>query len=233
MALKETLLTKSLTSHALDEDELVQLVNQSVTNLDDSSSLPTAGVEYLGQSYIIKGVHYVCELVETVPTWVTYNSDGTQLSYADMSDKPTLDGITINGVLTKSSLGIAPNSSERTETTLTPSGKYLLLDDDEKIDFDDIDSILYANYGISTLPKYETYNNPLLTSDGTNVKWEITHTCKSSQPIVQLYDSNGIMKTKSDIATLAIQHGASKTLSIAWDSASNVAANTYYVVLIG
>ena len=233
MALKETLLTKSLTSHALDEDELIQLVNQSVTNLDDSSSLPTAGVEYLGQSYIIKGVHYVCELVETVPTWVTYNSDGTQLSYADMSDKPTIDGITINGVLTKSALGIAPDSSERTETVGSPSGKYLLLDDDEKIDFDDIKNILYANYGISTLPKYETYNNPLLTSNGTSVTWTFTHTCKTSKPMIQIYKGDGTLQDYNSMSNLLVKQNTGNVVIIQWNSVTNVAANDYYVVLIG
>lgn len=233
MALKETLLTKSLTSHALDEDELISLLNESTTNLDEKTSLPAAATEYLGQSYLIKGIHYVCELVETVPTWVAYNSDGTQLSYADMSDKPTLDGITINGALTKAALGIAPDSSERTETLLTPSGKYLLLNDDEKIDFDVLDNLLYANYGISTLPKYEKQFNPLLTSSGTSVTWTITHTCKTSEPMVQIFDKNGRVQTLSNLSNLIIDNNGSNQTVITWATASNVAANEYYVVLIG
>ena len=136
--LKETILSKSLTSHALDEDELIQLRNETVTNLDDSASLPTAGVQHLGQSYFIKGIHYVCELVESVPTWVTYDTSGQSLHYPDASGKPTLDGITLNGAMAKADLGIASDNTARTEKTTLESTDKIPINDDKYTTIGDI-----------------------------------------------------------------------------------------------
>jgi hypothetical protein len=232
MALKETLLTKSLTSHALDEDELIQLVNQSVTNLDDSSSLPTAGVEYLGQSYIIKGVHYVCELVETVPTWVTYDTSGQSLHYPDASGKPTIDGITINGAWTKADLGIAQDMTDRTLTT-DPTNREFLLGDTEFITYEYLSAALSTLFNIPNLPKYERFWNPILGVSMGKVSWEITHTCSSGAPVVQLFDSSGKIQTLSVLPDLQIIHYSEIKVYIIWTSSTQIPANSYYVVLIG
>ena len=229
--LKETILSKSLTSHALDEDELKQLVDNSLTNETDSANLGTATAEKVGQSYMIKGVQYVCEDKGSgVYEWETYDTSGQNLSYADASGKPTIDGITLNGALTKEALEIAPSSAART-VEADPNGYKIPLNDDKYIVYEDLMAFLSSDFDIANLPKYEKQFNPLLTTNGGDVSWTITHRCKNGEPLVQLYDKNGIL-----ITTLAGQtttHKTSLTLEIKWNSVSNVAANEYYVVLIG
>ena len=172
---KEQLLTKSLTAHALDEDELIQLRNESVTNLDDSASLPTAGVQHLGQSYFIKGIHYVCELVESVPTWVTYDTSGQNLSYADASGKPTLNGITINGTLTSSDLKLAPNNTARTQAATLATTDKIPINDDEYTTFGDIQQ------EIETIPLInESYQKLYIKSDNTLTETKATSTTSIS-----------------------------------------------------
>lgn len=230
--LKEELLQKSFIAKAIDEDELKQLVDNSLTNETDAANLDTAAAEYLGQAYMIKGIQYICEEVSAgVFEWTAYNTAGQAIHYPDASGKPTLDGITINGALTKSALGIAPNTAERSAAT-DPSGMDILLDDDGKITYDNLEDILAANFGISTLPKYEKQSNPLLTSNGTQVNWVITHTCKTSEPSTELYDKNGL-KITTELTSLIITHKTNKQITVEWNTASNVAANEYYVVLIG
>ena len=233
--LKENILSKSLTSKALDEDELILLRDTSVTDLADAADLPSPNLRNLNQAYFVKGVHYRCEEVSTgVFEWVTYDTSGQSLHYPDASGKPTLDGITLNGAMTKSDLGIALDTSEREEQTTNPSGMYLLLDNDKKIDYDTLENFIYENLGIANLPKYETYNNPLLTSNGTNVTWEITHTCKTSKVIIQLFlMSSGLLQTSSNFTGLTISNKNTGLVSIQWNSGVNIPANTYYVVLIG
>jgi hypothetical protein len=80
------------------------------------------------------------------------------------------------------------------------------------------------------LPKYSIIWNPLLTSNGTIVLWDITHTSKTRKPIIQLYDKNGMLITT--LSGLILSHKTT-TVGIQWNTASNVAANEYYVVLIG
>ena len=226
--LKETILSKSLTSHALDEDELKQLVDNLLSNETDSANLGTATAEKVGQSYMIKGVQYVCEdKGSSVYEWETYDTSGQNLSYADASGKPSIDGITLNGALTKADLEIAPSSAART-STIEPSGKSILLNDNEYIVYDNLEDKLANVFDISNLPKYETYNNPLLTSDGTTCEWSVTHTCKTNKPIVQVFTSGGIIVTNLAL----LQHSGSR-VSIQITSAVNIAANAYYVVLIG
>lgn len=233
---KEQILSKSLIAKSLDEDELQSLLNVSCTDLADAAELKTAAAEYVGQAYMIKGVHYRCEEVSAgVYDWVTYDTSGQSLHYPDASGKPTLDGITFNGSLTKAALGIAPDTAERTEQTTNPSGMFLLLDDDKKIDYDTLESLLAANFGISTLPKYEKQFNPLLTSDGSTVIWTIDHTCKTSEPIVQVYSSAGVYQSTLTLNNFKIDQatGTANQVKVYWDTPSNVAANGYYVVLIG
>jgi hypothetical protein len=233
--LKEEILSKSLIAKTLDEDELKSLLNTACTDLADAADLETAAAEYVEQSYMIKGIHYRCEEISAgVFEWVTYDTSGQNLNYADASNKPTLDGITLNGALTKSDLGIAPDTAART-TAADPTGMNILLDDDKRIVYDDLLALLEADFGIATLPKYEKQNNPLFTSDGTTATWTITHTCKTSEPIVQVYSSAGILQSTATLTNFKIDEstGTAKQVKVSWDTASSVTANSYYVVLIG
>lgn len=228
--LKEQLLSKSLTSHALDEDELKELVKRSVTYLSTSADLPTAAIDYLDQAYNVQGVMYVCEEVTTgVYDWVTHDTSGQALHYPDASGKPTLDGITLNGPLTKSSLGIAPATSTRSEVT-SPTSEKILLNDDKYITYSELESVLASSFGITLLSKLEKYSNPLLTSNGTICPWEIDHTCNTSTPLVQLFTSGGIL-VQSGINL--IQHSGVGRISIQINSAVDISANSYYIILIG
>lgn len=231
--LKEAILQKSFTSHLPDENEFKELVKRSVTYIDDAAGLPVAAVAYLDQAYNVQGVTYVCEEISAgVYDWTTYDTSGQSLDYNNASHKPTINGVTLSGTMTATTLGLAEDTSGRTATT-NPALANILLDDDSMITYENLAEALNTLFDIANLPKYEKQNNPLLTTSGGEVKWEITHTCKTSEPSVELYNSGGIKITKTDIATLVIQHGSKKTLSIVWASASNVAANEYYVVLIG
>lgn len=128
---KEQILSKSLIAKALDEDELQSLLNVSCTDLADAADLKTAAAEYVGQAYMIKGVHYRCEEVSAgVYDWVTYDTSGQSLHYPDASGKPTLNGITINGTLTSSDLKLASDTTARTAAaTLIATDKIPINDD--------------------------------------------------------------------------------------------------------
>lgn len=230
---KEQLLTKSLTAHALDENELISLLTTSCTDLSDPADLPTAAAEYVGQAYMIRGVHYRCEDKGSgVYEWESYDTSGQSLHYPDASGKPTLDGITLNGTLTKAALEIAPSAAARTAEA-DPSGMKIPLDDDKYIVYDDLSALLASAFDIANLPKYETYFNPLLVSDGTSVTWEITHTCKTSEPMVQIYKSDGFLQDYNSLDNLRVINSTGKLITITWKNVSNVAANDYYVVLVG
>jgi len=228
--LKEQILSKSLVSKALDENELLELLKRSLTYLDDAADLPTPAVEYLDQAYNVAGIATVCKEVEAgVYDWVAKDGVGLNLHYPDASGKPTLDGITLNGALTKADLEIAPDTAARTSAA-DPSGLNILLDDDKKILYDDLEDKFASVFDIVNLPKYSIIWNPLLTSAGSKVLWTIAHTSKTRNPIIQLFDKNGALRM--DLSSLIIIHRTTD-ITIEWDSVSNIAANEYYVVLIG
>ena len=230
---KEQLLTKSLTAHALDENELISLLTTSCTDLSDPADLPTAAAEYVGQAYMIRGVHYRCEDKGSgVYEWETYDTSGQNLSYADASGKPTLNGVTINGALSLSDIGIAQNMTDRTLTT-DPTNREFLLGDTEFITYEYLAAALSTLFNIPNLPKYETFRNPLLGVSMGKVSWEITHTCSSGAPLVQLFDSTGKIQTLSVLPDLQIIHYSQTKVYIIWTSAVQIPANDYYVVLIG
>lgn len=162
---KEQLLTKSLVAHALDEDELKSLLNTACTDLDDPSDLPTAAAEYVGQAYMIKGVHYRCEEPSTgVFEWETYDTSGQNLSYADASGKPTLNGVTINGVLTSSDLKLASDNTERTEKTTLESTDKIPINDAQYSSPDAIATYLSSQY--DNYPKYTEQYRKLFIDNG-------------------------------------------------------------------
>ena len=105
---------------------------------------------------------------------------------------------------------------------------FLLLDDDKKIDYDSLENVLYANFDIANLPKYEKHINPLLTPSVGIVVWTITHTCKTATPVIQLYKGDGILQNTETLPDLIITHKTSTTIEIRWTDPKNIAANKFY-----
>lgn len=233
--LKETILQKSFAQHLPDENEFKEFLKRSVTYIDDIAALPTAAVAYLDQAYNSQGITYVCKEVSTgVYDWAAYDTSGQSLHYPDATGKPTLNGVPLNGTLTSSSVGVAPDSTGRTAIT-DPSAKNILINDDSLITYENLAAALNTLFDVANLPKYEKQYNPILTSDGTVVTWIVTHSCKNGEPIIQMFTKEGDQMNLDTITltNLEIRHLTSKRIEIEWDSAINIAANEYYVVLIG
>ena len=227
--LKETILQKSFEQHLPDENEFKEFLKRSVTYIDDIADLPTAAVGYLDQAYNSQGITYVCKEVSSgVYDWMAYDTSGQSLHYPDATGKPTLNGVPLNGTLISSSVGVASDTSLRTPIT-DPTSTSILIDDDNSITYENLAAALSTLFDIANLPKYETQNNPLLTSYGGVCDWSVTHSCKTGKPIVQLFTNGGIMVNNFQ----SIQHTGARRVSIQIASAVDIAANSYYVVLIG
>jgi len=157
---KEQLLTKSLTAHALDENELISLLTTSCTDLSDPADLPTAAAEYVGQAYMIRGVHYRCEDKGSgVYEWESYDTSGQNLSYADASGKPTLNGVTLNGNLVSSDLGLSSDTTQRTAATTIATTDKIPINDDKYTTVDKLGNKIAEDY--STLREF-TEDYPFL-----------------------------------------------------------------------
>ena len=226
--LKENILPKSLTSKALDEDELILLRDTSVTDLADAADLPSPTAANLNQAYFVKGVHYRCEEVSAgVFEWITYDTSGQSLNYQDASNKPKINGITLSGTMTAEDLELAKDAASRTVISV-PTAKEFLIGTSELITYENLAAALNTLFDIANLPKYEIYNNPLLTTGSGVCEWSVSHTCKTNTPIVQVFTSGGILV--EDLVLL--QHSGSR-VSIQITSGVDIPANSYYAVLIG
>lgn len=201
------------------------------------TDLPTAAAGNLGQVYCVGGINYKCTSPSTgVYEWTNMNAAAAANDYANASNKPKINDVLLSGnndgdtLKLLSNFSVLANGADPLALT-----SYLATEDagDTSASVKRTVQDLYDLFDIGNLPKYEKQFNPLLTSSGTVVKWDITHTCKTSDPSVELYDSSGTKQNETILPGLTILHGSSKTLSIAWNTASNVAANEYYVVLIG
>ena len=231
--LKETILQKSFAQHLPDENEFKEFLKRSVTYIDDIADLPVASDEYLDQAYNSQGVTYVCKEVSSkVYDWMAYDTSGQNLHYPDASGKPTLNGVPLNGTLTSSDLALAPDSTGRTAIT-DPSSKNILIGDDSLITYENLAAALNTLFDIANLPKYEKQFNPLLIASGGSVMWTITYTLKTITPIIQLFDKNGKLQDSNILKGLEIVSRVAGDITIVFISADNVAANEYYVVLIG
>ena len=82
-------------------------------------------------------------------------------------------------------------------------------------------------YLMNNLPKYEKQNN---VDNVVEFYGMLSHTCKTKYPIIQFYDKNGELQDSNNLSGLIIVNIMD---IIEFDSVSNVAANEYYVVLIG
>ena len=205
--LKEDILSKSLVSHAVDEEELISLLNRSCTDIDDAADLPTATAANLSQAYLIKGIHYRCEETSTaVYKWVTYDTSGQNLHYPDASGKPTLDGITINGALTKAALGIAPDNTARTEKTTLVATDLIPINDDQYTSIDGLGNIIAQDYStqreFSTDFPYLYFQSDLtmlLTNDASTTNLVLTDDAANSVTWSYTPPQSGIIKSTDEI----------------------------------
>jgi hypothetical protein len=214
------------------------LLDQTPLILSTTAGLPTASVWNLGQVYCVGGVNYRCEETSKgVYEWVNKNAAAAANDYANASNKPKINSVLLSGNKDGDTLKLLSNFSVLADGTTALALTSLLATEDggdTSVSVKRTVQDLYDLFGIANLPKYETYLNPLLTSDGTAVRWEVTHTCKTSKVIIQLYSvSGGILQTTSGLTALVISNKSTNLVVIEWNTASNVAANSYYVVLIG
>ena len=215
--LKENILSKSLTSKALDEDELILLRDTSVTDLADAADLPSPTAANLNQAYFVKGVHYRCEEVSAgVFEWITYDTSGQSLNYQDASNKPSLNGITINGALTSADYGLASDSTQRTAAATLEKTDKIPINDDKYTTFDGLGNAIAKDY--STQREFSTdypflyfqsdlsmlltntasTTNLVLTNDTSNsVTWSFTPTqsgiIKSTDEINVQFSTSGLV----------------------------------------
>lgn len=200
------------------------------------TDLPTAAVGNLGQVYCVGGINYKCTSPSAgVYEWTNMNAAAAANDYSNASNKPKINSELLSGDKTGDALKLLSNFS------VLPTGadplaltSRLATDDggDTSASVQRTVQDLYDLFDIANLPKYEKQNNPLLTSNGTSVQWNITNTCKTLKPLVQIYGKSGDLQTTATLNGLGIGHKPTYT-QIVWNSASNVAANEYYVVLIG
>lgn len=200
------------------------------------TDLPTAAAGNLGQVYCVGGINYKCtEPSSGVYEWTNMNAAAAANDYANASNKPKINSELLSGDKTGDTLKLLSNFS-----VLATGADPLVLTSrlatedagDTSVTVQRTVQDLYDLFDIGNLPKYETYNNPLLTSNGTTVQWNITNTCKTLKPLVQIYGKNGDLQTTATLNGLGINHKPTYT-QIGWNTVSNVAANEYYVVLIG
>ena len=215
------------------ETAFSELLDQTPILID---TLPTAAVGNLGQVYCVGGINYRCEEVSSgVYGWVNKNADAAANNYANATNKPLINSVLLNGDKTGDTLKLISNFSVlATGADPLSLTSNLPTDDggDTAVTVKRTVQDLYNLFGIANLPIYNVIWNPILTSNGTKVTWEITHTCKTDTPLIQLYNKDGVlMQGINELTGIEMFHET--PIRIVWDSVSNVAANEYYVVLIG
>ena len=216
------------------ETAFSELLDQTPILID---TLPTAAVGNLGQVYCVGGVNWRCEEVSSgVYGWVNKNADAAANNYANATNKPLINSVLLNGDKTGDTLKLMSNFSVLATGNDPLALTSRLATEDGGDTFVTVQRTvqdLYDLFDIGNLPKYEKYNNPLLTTAGGVVLWVLSHTCKTKYPIIQIYDKNGELQDSNNLSGLIIVNRMDGTISIEFDSVSNVAANEYYVVLIG
>ena len=214
-----------------------ELIDQIPLIVPLITDLPTAATGNLGQVYCVGGINYKCTSPSSgVYEWTNMNAAAAANDYANASNKPKINSELLSGDKTGDALKLMSNFSVLATGADPLSLTSLLATDDggdTSVSVKRTVQDLYDLFDIANLPKYEKYNNPLLTTAGVSVGWIITHTCKTNYPIIQLYDKNGELQDSNNLTGLVIINRANGTFTIQFDSVSNVAANEYYVVLIG
>jgi len=196
------------------------------------SDLPTAAAGNLGQVYCVGGVNYKCTNPSTgVYEWTNMNAAAAANDYANASNKPKINDVLLSGNKDGDALKLLSNFSVlATGADPLALTSYLATEDggDTSVSVKRTVQDLYNLFDIGNLPKYEKQFNPTLTSGGGVCEWAVTHTCKTQYPIVQVFTSGGILVTN----LAKVQHSVER-VSIQITSSINIAANSYYVVLIG
>lgn len=212
------------------------LIDQIPLILVTTADLPIAAAGNLGQVYCVGGINYKCTNPSTgVYEWTNMNAAAAANDYANASNKPKINDVLLSGNKDGDTLKLLSNFSVLADgSTALALTSYLATEDGGDTNFSVKRTVqdLYDLFGIANLPKYETYNNPLLTSNGTTVQWNIANTCKTTKPLVQIYSKLGDLQTTATLTGLGIVHKPTQ-VQIGWNTSSNVAANEYYVILIG
>jgi hypothetical protein len=196
------------------------------------SDLPTAAVGNLGQVYCAGGINYKCTNPSTgVYEWTNMNAAAAANDYTNASNKPKINGVLLSGDKKGDTLKLLSNFSVLANGSAPLTLSSLLATEnagDTSVSVKRTVQDLYDLFGIDNLPKHERQYNPTLTSGGGVCEWAVTHTCKTQYPIVQVFTSGGRLVTN-----LALVQHSGKRVSIQITSSINIAANEYYVVLIG
>lgn len=212
------------------------LIDQIPLILATTGDLPTAAAGNLGQVYCVGGINYKCTNPSAgVYEWTNMNAAAAANDYANASNKPKINDVLLSGNKDGDALKLLSNFRVLADGSAALAlTSYLATEDagDTNVSVKRTVQDLYDLFDIGNLPKYETYNNPLLTSNGTTVQWNIANTCKTTKPLVQIYSKSGDLQTTATLTGLVIGHKPTQ-VQIGWNTASNVAANEYYVVLIG
>lgn len=201
------------------------------------SDLPTAAAGNLGQVYCVGGINYKCTSPSTgVYEWTNMNAAAAANDYANASNKPKINDVLLSGNKDGDTLKLLSNFSVlATGADPLALTSYLATEDagDTNVSVKRTVQDLYDLFDIGNIPKYEKHNNPLLTSNGTSVTWTVTHTCKTSKPMVQIYKGDGVLQDYNSLSNLLVTQNTGNVVIIQWNKVSDVAANDYYVVLIG
>lgn len=196
------------------------------------TDLPTAAAGNLGQVYCVGGINYKCTNPSAgVYEWTNMNAAAAANDYANASNKPKINDVLLSGNKDGDALKLLSNFSVLANGSAALALTSYLATEDGGDTFVSVKrpvQDLYDLFDIGNLPKYEKQFNPTLTSAGGVCDWAVTHTCKTQYPIVQVFTSGGILVTN----LASVQHSGER-VSIQITSAINIAANEYYVVLIG
>lgn len=213
------------------------LLDQIPLILATTADLPTAAAGNLGQVYCVGGVNYKCtNPSKGVYEWTNMNAAAAANDYANASNKPKINDVLLSGNKDGDALKLLSNFSVlATGADPLALKSNLATDDggDTSVSVKRTVQDLYDLFDIGNLPKYEKQFNPLLIASGGSVMWTITYTLKTITPIIQLFDKNGMLQDSNILKGLQIVSRVAGGITIVFTSAYNVAANEYYVVLIG
>ena len=97
--------------------DFVTFINSCAGILTDPINLPTASATTLGTMYIIDNALYTCILTDGFYSWDPRQIFEGITSYNDLTDKPTIEGVTISGAKTASQLNLITADGNYTALT--------------------------------------------------------------------------------------------------------------------
>jgi len=107
----ETLNLYFETGDAPTSDQLQAFIKSKVGILLTVEALPTAASTNLGQKYLIGTTLYTCILTDTTYSWQAQVWGGGVTAYTDLSAKPKINSIELNGDKTAAQLGLLPSAT--------------------------------------------------------------------------------------------------------------------------